>query len=143
MPGPKAHPIPYRRHGGPDQPKRPWVELYIGGLSIRYYGLVDSGSDYSVIPHDLARRIGVEYDESQPGEGEAAGGQSFRYWEATNQLAIQTEVGGLTFDGAMVADEGDFILGRHDFFRRYRVTFNERAQELEVEPFDPTDGRRN
>ena len=143
MPGPRRQTIPYRRHGGPDQPKRPWLELYIGGLPTRYYGLVDSGSDYSVIPRELARRIGVQYDESKPDEGEAAGGQSFTFWEATNQLAIQTEVGGLTFDEAMVADEGDFILGRHDFFRRYRVSFNELAQEFEIEPLDPNDGHRN
>ena len=143
MPGRKPHPIPYRRHGGPDEPKRPWLELYIGGLSTRYYGLVDSGSDYSVIPHDLARRIGIQYDESNPSEGEAAAGQSFQYWEATNQLAIQTEVGGLTFDEAMIAETDEFIIGRHDFFRRYRVTFNELAQEFEVQPFDPADGRRN
>lgn len=144
MPESKHPPIPYRRHGGPDQPKRPWLEVYIGGLPIRYYGLVDSGSDYSVIPHALARRIGVVFDDSKkPEAGEAAGGQEFEYWEASNQLPIQTEVGGLTFDEAMVADEDDFILGRHDFFRRYRVTFNERAQEMEIEPFDPLDGRQN
>ncbi|MBI3637691.1 MAG: retroviral-like aspartic protease family protein [Candidatus Rokubacteria bacterium] len=143
MPGSKRQPIPYRRHGGPEEPKRPWLELYIGGIPIRYYALVDSGSDYSVIPLDLARRIGLQFDESQPEEGAATGGQSFRYWEATNQLAIQTEVGGLTFDEAMVAEGDDFILGRHDFFRRYRVSFNEPAQEFEIEAFDPNDGRSN
>lgn len=140
---PDKKPIPYRCHGGPDEPRRPWLELYIGGHQTRYYGLLDSGSDYSVIPRDLAKRIGVEYDESKSEECGAAAGQSFTYWEATNQLPIQTEVGGLTFDQAMVADEDDFILGRHDFFRRYRVTFDEPAQEFWAEPIDPREGLRN
>jgi hypothetical protein len=38
----------------------------------------------------------------------------------------------------MVADEDDIILGRHDFFRRYRVTFRESAQEMDIEPLDTT-----
>lgn len=125
MPDAKRATIPYRRRGGPQEPKRPWLELYIGGLLIPYYGLVDSGSDYSVISKDIAGLIGFEWDETKEQAGEAAGGQSFPYWEATNHVAVQTEVGGLTFDGAMVAEEDEIILGRHDFFRRYRITFNE------------------
>ena len=40
-----------------------------------------------------------------------------------------------------MAEEDEIILGRHDFFRRYRVTFNERDQLMEIELFDPN--RRN
>ena len=65
MPDAKRATIPYRRRGGPQEPKRPWLELYIGGLSIPYYGLVDSGSDYSVISKDIARLIGFEWDETK------------------------------------------------------------------------------
>lgn len=137
MAKPKRDPIPYRLRGGPDQPKRPWLQLYIGGKYVwPYYGLVDSGSDYSVIPKELARRVGVEFDETKRQEGSAAGGKNFDYFDATNQLTVMTEVGSLTLDRAMVADEEDFILGRHDFFKRYRVTFNERDQCMEIEPFD-------
>ncbi|MDE3113255.1 MAG: aspartyl protease family protein [Chloroflexota bacterium] len=135
-----SKPIPYMRKGGPDEPKRPWIELFIasrgGSILSRYWGLVDSGSDYSVIPRDLARRIGVDYDESKPKTCGAAGRQSFTYFDQTNQLTIQTEVGGLNFDEAMVADEDDFILGRYDFFRRYKVTINERDETVLAEPFD-------
>lgn len=102
-----------------------------------YYGLVDSGSDYSVISKDIAALIGFRWDETKEETGEAAGGQTFSYWEATNQVPVQTEVEGLTFQGAMIAEEDEIILGRHDFFRRYRVTFNERDQLMEIEPFEP------
>jgi hypothetical protein len=111
--------------------------LYIGGLLIPYYGLVDSGSDYSVISVDIAALIGFQWDETKEETGSAAGGQSFAFWEATNQVAVQTEVGGLTFTEAMVAEEDEIILGRHDFFRRYRVTINERDQLIEIQPFEP------
>ena len=112
------------------------------GQVIPYYGLVDSGSDHSVIPKDLARYIGVEYDESKPEKGGAVGDLSFTYFTGTNQLSVQTEVGGLVFDQPMVADEDDFILSRHDFFRRYVVTFNEREAYMDIAPFED-EGRNN
>lgn len=111
--------------------------MYIGGLLIPYYGLVDSGADYSVISKDIAGLIGFTWDESEEETGAAAGGQAFSYWQATNEVAIQTEVGGLTFEDAMVAEADEIILGRHDFFRRYRVTFDEQQQLMEIEPFEP------
>jgi aspartyl protease len=81
--------IPYRARGGPDEPKRPWLELYIGGQLVPFYGLVDSGSDYSVSPRALARRIGISFDESDPENGSAAGGATFVFFEQTNDLQFR------------------------------------------------------
>lgn len=134
--------IPYRFRGA-DRARAPWLLLYVGGQLVPHYALVDSGAEYSLIPRDIARHIGVEFDETKALKGGAAGGAIFRFFMGTNQLAVQTEVGGLTFDRPLVADSDHFILGRHDFFARYIVTFDEREQRMEIRPSPSVERLRN
>lgn len=131
------YPVQYRRRGGPDAPPKPWLELYIGGQKIAHYDLVDSGADLSLVPKDLAKRIGIQYDETIELEGGGAGGAKFKFHLGQNKLAIWTEAGPFTFDQPAVADQDHFILGRFDFFNAYKVQFFERESRMELSAYDP------
>lgn len=131
------YPIQYRRRGGPAAPQKPWIELYIGGQKIAHYGLVDSGADRSLVPKDLAKRIGIQYDENAEISASGAGGATFNCYLAQNQLAIWTEAGPFTFDQPLVADQDYFILGRADFFKAYVVQIFEREGRMELTSYEP------
>jgi hypothetical protein len=53
---------------------------------------------------------------------------------------LRAEVAGLTFDLAPVftARVGELILGRSDLFRAFVVTFDERAKETILDPYEET-----
>jgi Aspartyl protease len=103
--------------------------------------IVDSGADTSTFPASMAKSLGITLDESCCERGRAA--------TANGETVIWSYPQGIK---ALIEDRGehhlkaDFcdgltipLLGRKDFFNAYRVTFDERAETLTLEPLGPRD----
>jgi hypothetical protein len=100
--------------------------------------IIDSGADRSVFPSEWARRIGINLDEDcQTITTETAGGPSENFVYEPGVFVIVEEakyrVQGATFSKTLPV----VLLGRKDFFTRYKVTFDERAKTFTLEPYGP------
>lgn len=129
-----------------DRSVRPWLFLLVdsAGQVLPIPALVDSGSDRSSLPVKLGRALGFSYADTEPPQQGQGAGWIFEFWETTDSLAVQTEVGPLTLSQPLLTRGGidHVLLGRSDFFNAFRVCFDERSDAMDIEPYDkPT--RRN
>lgn len=102
--------------------------------------LLDSGADVSTFPASWANSLGVVLDPSCCEEKKAttAAGPAV-VWAYKPGLRVAVE-------GATHLLNADFcvgldlpLLGRRDFFDKYRITFDQRAKTFTLEPYGPRD----
>jgi hypothetical protein len=99
--------------------------------------LVDSGSDRSSFPLRLGVAVGFTYDGDKPPEIGAGQIYNFEYWEATNSIKVESEVGPFSILNPFLVRGGPgyIVLGRYDFFNSFKVSFNGRDEEMEIETY--------
>ena len=94
----------------------------------RYFEfLIDSGSDYTIIPKSDAEILEVHYDqlESKEIKVEAANLTVMHGKEAKLKIEIMGEI--LTIPVLITKEEVDRLLGRKGVFTKFDITFKEKA----------------
>jgi hypothetical protein len=96
--------------------------------------LIDSGADESLFPVAFAQATGVNLATCAGVQGITAGGISQQY-QAPNPLeaTIMGKTVSLTakFDPNLPV----ILLGREDFFRRFKVEFDQRHRRVRLTPY--------
>jgi hypothetical protein len=101
-------------------------------LKARVYGLIDSGADYSTFPVEWAPELGIELKGCLAHQGGTAGGPAGRY---LHEPGIYVSILGRKLHlGACFAPKCPIVLlGREDFFRYFRVAFDQAQETFRVE----------
>jgi hypothetical protein len=107
-----------------------------GSLTAPTVGLVDSGADCSNFPADWAEQLGIDIDKDCVKEtGTTAGGECTHYLYEPGVEAIimgrKLKLHAMFQPGLEV-----ILLGREDFFREFKVSFDQRAATFDVEPYE-------
>ncbi|MDP3013925.1 MAG: hypothetical protein Q8M92_06765 [Candidatus Subteraquimicrobiales bacterium] len=130
-------PIPYH----PDL-KQPFItlELRFGGRKIKTEALVDSGATVSIFKRELASFLGLPIKEAKEDESGAAGGTEFKVLYFPG-YALEGQFKKRKFPlGAVFYKKSDpnaiNLLGRNDFFRAFKVIFDQRANKFDLIPYD-------
>lgn len=128
---------------------RPMVPIRLSGLAISDRGLIDSGSDHTLIAPYIARALGC--GTAEPGEGFllAVGGQ--RQWVtpvAANLELMPPDGGGVGVRWdceAFVLSEWPasfgVLLGGRGFIDRFTVTMHRGVQAFAVDEYDSPERR--
>lgn len=126
--------IPYQRWL--DDIKRPIidVELKLPNNKLhRTIALVDSGADSCVFDIEIFEVLGVNINEYPTRRSIAAGGNRFRSVEIPvtikfNNIEIEARANCCSFKD----EDGNFVgmnlLGREDFFKHFKITFDEKKK---------------
>jgi hypothetical protein len=113
--------IPVRLHGA-------------NGRAVKVIGLIDSGADCACFPVVWADLLGVDLALCTVRRGSTAGGSVEQYyWEPGLRAEVAGQEVRLTgvFTSTPVA-----LLGRNDFFRIFRVDFDERSATFALTRYD-------
>ena len=131
--------LPYRQLALED-PLRPLVPVQIryGDALVNARGLVDSGADRSLFSAGLAPALGIDLSHlpaPRVGSARGVGGA-----ESVVAVDVQMSVVGVRFSARIhfsSAWSTEFgLLGRADFFRAFRVAFDERAETFFFDPYN-------
>ena len=100
----------------------------------RTFGLVDSGADVSFIPRGIAKILCLDLDNATIKATESASGE-FKTYRTSMYLEIiykkhRVDVGVVNVvvpqtDHTTKDLERQILIGRRDFFDKYKITFNE------------------
>ena len=111
---------------------RPIIPLIIGKEKFNVFGMLDSGSDITIIPKELAEVMEIEYG----GENEVSGISGVAVKAREGKLNIQfgkrREI--YNFDIPVLVPEKDglnLIIGRLGFFNQFKITFSEAEKRIE------------
>ena len=130
--------FPYMNLGqGIYRPIVPFHVSYQESKAIKYFGLVDSGADFTYIAGELAPLIGIK-DIKSGREGSVAGigGVSKVYFHP-----VTINIGGNNFDieagfttDSTISDFGCGLLGQVGLFDFCTIKFSRRKFEMEIVP---------
>jgi len=123
------------------RPELPVMFTY-GSNQWHTMAVVDSGSDITYLPHDIARMVLKMPLRAQPETIDAAGGKDFRGIPQRVTLAILDERGKEQFSfprtKIYVADRhytnDHTVLGTDSLFSRFDVTIRATRKEIELAP---------
>jgi hypothetical protein len=100
------------------------------------YGLADSGCDFSTFPIPWAEDLGIDLASCHKTEGNTAGGTVTKYLYQPGVDAItfgkKIHLAAFFSPGLPIA-----LLGREDFFRYFRASFDQRAETFDLHAYDP------
>jgi hypothetical protein len=109
------------------------VQVSSGERQVIVPGIVDSGADGTLLPMGVARRLGIDATlTANAANAGAAGGQGFPIWRSSREihgqimalLDTRPEPWGPRFLlKPAFAETSASLLGRDDFFRVFRITF--------------------
>jgi hypothetical protein len=96
-------------------------------------GLVDSGADRTILPKLFAAVLGISHTELMEDEigGSGVGGRKFPTWSSVIPIFGQVVLGSGELWGPVFrlnpafAEVDAFLWGRADFFRKFKITFEE------------------
>lgn len=125
--------FPYLREG---EQHFPVVDVTLTGarrpLTIK--ALVDSGASWSVFRAEVLEYLGVPLTQGKRVYLEGIGGRILGYLHR-----LPAHVGATPFPFTVVFSQeltvSFNLLGRENFFRQFRVTFDERARLVRLEPY--------
>ena len=101
------------------------ITIINGNLATQGPAVVDSGADLTVVPAGIAAVVGIDFSTlpAPTGDSRGAGGSfearpvrakiRWRQWDVCDAFQV-AEPGSLD----------DVLLGREDFFKRFKVSFN-------------------
>lgn len=108
------------------------VSLIYEKKSLRYEALIDSGSDYTLFPAVLGRKLGVNIESGQKESVSGISGQALDIY--FHHLAI--EIGGQklqVYAGFVDNINQNFaILGQQGFFSSFKTTFDFKKKIIEL-----------
>jgi hypothetical protein len=96
--------------------------------------LIDSGADCSVLPNWVASDLGVEAELAPTAPVEAVGGATIPALTLPRPIEAQVLLGGAELWGSpfqlcpLFADVESILLGRADFFRAFKISFDEHEE---------------
>ena len=129
--------LPYRQLSL-DEPARPFVPVRIrrGDAFVNTRGLIDSGADRSLFSAALAPALGIDLTQlAGTGAARGVGGE-----DRVDAVDVEMYVAGVRFPARLSFSENWTnafgLLGRADFFRAFRVAFDERAEAVFLDPYD-------
>jgi Aspartyl protease len=111
------------------------LNVRTGNMSPATRALVDSGADSSMFPLDWAARLGIDVqNDCVESENNTAGGKTKTYYYPPGIDAVV--MGQKTHLYATFGATLDIlILGREDFFARFKVSFDQQAKTFTLEPY--------
>lgn len=111
------------------------VTIRHGETGKETHAVVDSGADLTFIPISWANELGVDLKRSTPKDARyTLGAQPVKVYEPREQLVA--EIAGRDVPLKPVfGPVNDVVLGRPDVFQAFRVTFDDRAGELILDPY--------
>ena len=130
--------FPYTENHGFYRPKIP-VVLSASGLKTRVLGLLDSGSDYVLIPEGVAEAVGIDVK----GREEKANGVGGRIKCRSGLATVTVRKGKVSKTirnmrvHVPVSGDSEFdevLLGRIPFFKFFKIEFNENAKRVVLKP---------
>jgi len=139
--------FPYMKLGqGVYRPIIPFYISYQGGKLIKYFGLVDSGADYTYIASELAPLMGIkDLKSGREDSVTGIGGKAKIYF-----LPITVNIGGHNFNieagfttDSTITAFGCGLLGQVGLFDYCTIKFNRRKFEMEITPIPPDIMARN
>ena len=115
------------------------VTLRKGDAEVTLPGYVDSGSDITYVPFQIARTLGLRM-RSQKEPLNTGGGHKMDVVKASLDLIVCDEDlrKAYVFKDTRVfvptrARDDELLLGREGFFDKFKVTINEKAKEIILE----------
>lgn len=108
-----------------------------GDRAIKTEGLVDSGADLTTMPIAWANELGVDLKRGTTKEIRMTLGAQPRKAYAPRETLIAEIAGRRVTLEPVFAGVDELTLGRADLFHAFRVTFDERARELVLDPYPP------
>lgn len=118
---------------------KPYVEvlLWHGSRRIRLLAIVDSGADDSLVDAQYAELLGLERSQAKACDAVGASGETFKTlkWpKAVLELQFGRERFPFVGDFAdFGGNDGENLMGRSDFFRRFTIQFWEAAEMLNID----------
>ncbi|MCD6495649.1 MAG: retropepsin-like domain-containing protein [Candidatus Aenigmarchaeota archaeon] len=120
------------------RPKIP-ILISVGGHQTEVMGLIDSGSDFVLFPKDIAEAVGINLT----GKEEEADGIGGRVKCKSGLATLTLRRGSITkrlrnmrihvlMDDRSGIDE--ILLGRNNFFKHFKIEFNENAKHVKLIP---------
>ena len=111
---------------------RPMIPLIIGEERLNVFGILDSGSDITIIPKELAEVMEIEYG----GENEVSGISGVPVKSKEGKIKIHFGKGRefYDFDIPILVPEKEglnLIIGRLGFFNQFKITFSEAERRIE------------
>lgn len=114
---------------------RPVIPFRVRGTTgdLSLFGLVDTGSDTTLLPLFVAERIGVN-PEPETGRYQAVGGQVVTVSYGVVELQIEDETGSLAWSArvAFLDNRTTALLGQSGFLERFDATFRGVDRQLEL-----------
>ena len=111
---------------------RPLIPLTFNGKeSIDIFGLLDSGSDMTIIPADMAEAIGINLENEISG----ISGSSIKAWESF--ISLKFGKGHEIYEfkiPVLVPQDTEYskiIIGRQGFFNQFKIIFIENEKRIE------------
>lgn len=111
---------------------RPMIPLIIGEEKLNVFGILDSGSDITIIPKELAEVMEIEYGN----ENEVSGISGVPVKAKEGKIKIRFGKGReiYDFDVPILVPEREglnLIIGRLGFFNQFKITFFEAERKIE------------
>ncbi len=120
------------------RPKIP-VLVSVEGNQTEVMGLIDSGSDFVLFPKDIAEAVGIKLTGKEE-EADGVGGRiKCKSGLATLTLRRGNQVKRLrnTRIHVLMDEESgidEILLGRNNFFKHFKIEFNENAKRVKLVP---------
>jgi hypothetical protein len=108
------------------------IKLFHEGKTVEAIGLVDSGSDVSILPYSIGQNLGLLWDERRALIGLSG---NLRQTQAQG-VGLMAQVG--DFQPVMLmfawiqAENAPLILGQISFFMKYDVCFHRSAEAFDI-----------
>lgn len=123
--------FPYR--SDPHGEVYPIIPFSVTALNMKrdFYALIDSGATISVFKAEVAEELGIEIEKGQETYLGGVGGRIKGYIHF-----LKMEIAGKVFRAPVVFSREYLVsfnlLGRDSFFPKFRITFEEKKQQVEL-----------
>lgn len=110
------------------------VTINLGSYTVTTDSLVDSGANISVFRQEIADCLGLQIESGEETLLHGLGGRVVGYMHEVHLIIEQVMFPcKVVFSSELTV--GINILGRQDFFEKFKITFDERNKELLLEPY--------
>jgi hypothetical protein len=133
--------VAYRNLFDDDDEPRPILEVDVLGLSgvtYRYIGLVDSGSDGTMFPYEYAAALGYDDDHLRQVSFNQVSGECtvFEGTAPCTGIVVGVPQVAVDINPHFVTDSKFIAWGRADFMSRFLTSFDEPRQRFMIDPHD-------
>lgn len=116
--------------------KAPWIPIFLHdkeGKLIRWYALVDSGADTSVVPKEVADLLGLVETDSEIETGGIGGKTKVKESKLTFTIKDSRETHQMTIPVLVLQDPKSkvpLLLGRNGFFEKFHISFKQDEEKI-------------